>query len=70
MDVELRHKKLLGICTEGIQKSAQRQESDLARIHGKDERIGVENYGEVVRFFEQLMRNGAGQGPLPTPPKG
>jgi len=22
--------------------------------------VGVENYGEVVRFFEQLIRNGAG----------
>jgi hypothetical protein len=68
MDVELRHEKLLGVCTEGIQKSAQRQDPDLARIHGKDERIGVENYGEVVRFFEQLMRNGAGA--TPAPPKG
>jgi len=44
------------------------KEADLARIHGKDERIGVENYGEVVRFFEQLMRNGAGA--TPAPPKG
>jgi carboxypeptidase PM20D1 len=39
------------------------KEADLARIHGTNERIGVENYGEVVRFFEQLMRNGAGPGP-------
>jgi carboxypeptidase PM20D1 len=33
---------------------------DLARIHGTNERVGVENYGEVVRFYAQLMRNGAG----------
>jgi carboxypeptidase PM20D1 len=31
---------------------------DLARIHGTDERIGIENYGEMVRFYAQLLRNG------------
>jgi len=36
------------------------KEPDLARIHGTNERVGVENYGEVVRFFGRLMRNGAG----------
>jgi carboxypeptidase PM20D1 len=33
---------------------------DLARIHGTNERVGVESYGEAVRFYVQLMRNGAG----------
>ncbi|HEX9940402.1 MAG TPA: M20 family peptidase [Thermoanaerobaculia bacterium] len=33
---------------------------DLSRIHGTNERVGVENYGEVVRFYAQLLRNGAG----------
>lgn len=30
---------------------------DLARFHGTDERIGVENYAGVVRFYVQLIRN-------------
>ncbi len=33
---------------------------DLARIHGTNERIGVESYAGVVRFYVQLMRNAAG----------
>jgi len=33
---------------------------DLARLHGTNERVGVENYGEIVRFYAQLLRNGAG----------
>jgi len=30
---------------------------DLQRIHGTDERIGVENYREIVRFYAQLIWN-------------
>ncbi len=30
---------------------------DLGRFHGIDERISVENYGEVVRFFIEFIRN-------------
>ncbi len=30
---------------------------DLARIHGVDERIGVEAYGQVVRFYVRLILN-------------
>jgi carboxypeptidase PM20D1 len=33
--------------------------ADLARLHGRDERIGIRNYGEIVRFYAQLLRNGA-----------
>jgi carboxypeptidase PM20D1 len=33
---------------------------DLKRIHGTDERIAIESYLDVVRFFVQLVRNGAG----------
>jgi carboxypeptidase PM20D1 len=33
---------------------------DLARLHGTNERIGVRNYAEVVRFYAQLMRRAAG----------
>ena len=36
------------------------QREDLARVHGTNERIGVESYAGVVRFFVQLIRNGAG----------
>ena len=32
---------------------------DLKRIHGTDERISVENYLEVIRFFIQQIRNSA-----------
>ena len=30
---------------------------DLQRIHGRDERISVEGYNDVVRFYVQLLRN-------------
>lgn len=33
---------------------------DVSRIHGINERIGVENYADVVRFFIRLMQNTAG----------
>lgn len=33
---------------------------DIARIHGDNERISVKNYGEIIRFYIQLMRNSAG----------
>lgn len=32
---------------------------DLARFHGTNERLGVDNYLEAVRFYVQLARNGA-----------
>jgi carboxypeptidase PM20D1 len=32
---------------------------DLGRLHGTNERVGVENFGEIVRFYAQLLRNGA-----------
>lgn len=36
------------------------RKEDLARIHGTNERIGVESYAGVVRFYVQLVRNAAG----------
>jgi carboxypeptidase PM20D1 len=33
---------------------------DLKRIHGTDERISIDGYLDVVRFFVQLLRNTAG----------
>lgn len=33
--------------------------ADLARLHGTDERIGVANFTEIVRFYAQLLRNAA-----------
>ncbi|HEV8580739.1 MAG TPA: M20 family peptidase [Thermoanaerobaculia bacterium] len=33
---------------------------DLGRFHGTDERVSLESYAEVVRFYAQLLRNGAG----------
>ncbi|RMH23190.1 MAG: M20 family peptidase [Acidobacteria bacterium] len=35
---------------------------DLARFHGTDERLAVENYAQVVAFYYQLMKNVAGAG--------
>lgn|GEM_PF-2002464 len=29
---------------------------DLPRVHGTDERIAIDNYAEVVRFFGELIR--------------
>ncbi len=36
------------------------QPDDLARLHGIDERISVQNLGEVARFYVQLIKNTAG----------
>lgn len=33
---------------------------DLNRFHGTNERIGVEDYGRMIRFYIQLLRNAAG----------
>ncbi|HEX2189257.1 MAG TPA: peptidase dimerization domain-containing protein, partial [Longimicrobiaceae bacterium] len=32
---------------------------DLERMHGTDERVAVAGYGAAVRFYAQLLRNGA-----------
>ncbi len=32
---------------------------DLKRIHGSDERITLDNYAEIIRFYLQLIRNTA-----------
>lgn len=34
---------------------------DLSRPHGTNERLGVENYQEIVRFYCQLIRNAASE---------
>jgi carboxypeptidase PM20D1 len=33
---------------------------DLKRVHGTDERVSIDGYADVVRFFVQLLRNAAG----------
>lgn len=33
---------------------------DLSRFHGTNERIGIDNYAEIIRFYVQLLRNSAG----------
>ncbi|MBJ7312748.1 M20 family peptidase [Rugamonas sp. CCM 8940] len=35
---------------------------DLARFHGSNERIAISNYVEMIRFYHQLLRNGAPAG--------
>ena len=32
---------------------------DLARIHGTNERVSVETYGNMIRFFHRLIENAA-----------
>lgn len=32
--------------------------TDVARIHGTNERISIRNYGELISFYEELMRTG------------
>ncbi len=33
---------------------------DIERIHGADDRIAVENLGEIIRFYVRLIENAAG----------
>lgn len=33
---------------------------DLPRFHGTNERMSVANYGEMIQFYHQLLKNGAG----------
>jgi carboxypeptidase PM20D1 len=39
---------------------------DLERVHGTNERVGIEDYAGAVRFYAQLVRNAAA-GPGPPP---
>ncbi|MBO9515737.1 MAG: M20 family peptidase [Variovorax sp.] len=32
---------------------------DLARFHGTNERVAISNYGEMISFYQQLLRNAA-----------
>jgi carboxypeptidase PM20D1 len=33
---------------------------DVARIHGANERVGVQAYVDMIRFYAQLIQNAAG----------
>ena len=33
---------------------------DLARFHGTNERLAISNYGEMIGFYQQLLRNASG----------
>jgi carboxypeptidase PM20D1 len=35
------------------------QPEDMKRVHGTDERVSIDGYADVVRFFVQLVRNAA-----------
>ncbi len=36
-------------------------DDDLARIHGTNERLGVEAFGNAIAFYAQLIRNACGE---------
>ena len=36
---------------------------DLERVHGRDERVSIENHRFAVDFFERLVRKAAGGEP-------
>jgi carboxypeptidase PM20D1 len=36
--------------------------ASVARIHGVDERIGVDNYTEAIEFYGRLLRDATGVG--------
>ncbi|QRF54999.1 M20 family peptidase [Variovorax paradoxus] len=36
---------------------------DLARFHGTNERLAISNYGEMIGFYQQLLRNASGAQP-------
>ena len=40
---------------------------DLSRFHGTNERISVANYAEMIQFYQQLLKNGAGPQSLAAP---
>ncbi len=44
-------------------------DADLGRIHGTDERIGVETYAEMIGFLARLIENLSAAG-SPEPPMG
>lgn len=35
----------------------QLQQEDLSRIHGSNERVGIDQYKRAIRWYEQLIRN-------------
>jgi carboxypeptidase PM20D1 len=51
-------KHMLAICDNVFRFAPVRaQPHDLARFHGTNERISVENYAEMIRFFHRLIEN-------------
>ena len=34
---------------------------DVARLHGVDERISMENYGRMIAFYTRVMQTAAGR---------
>lgn len=41
---------------------------DLNRIHGTNERLAIDSYGVLIKFYVQLLRNGAGDATDPRQP--
>ncbi len=39
---------------------------DLQRFHGTDERLGVDHYADLIRFYERLLARAAGGEPSPA----
>lgn len=37
------------------------EQADLDRVHGTNERLSIENYGEMIQFYARLIRHGSGR---------
>jgi carboxypeptidase PM20D1 len=37
------------------------EQADLDRVHGTNERLSIENYGEMIQFYARLIQNGSGE---------
>lgn len=35
------------------------EQADLDRVHGTNERLSIENYGEMIQFYARLIQNGS-----------
>jgi carboxypeptidase PM20D1 len=61
MTTDARHYRPLASAAYGF-APLRLDRASVARIHGVNERIGVDNYAEAIRFYEVVLRGAAGAG--------